>query len=410
MPGQNGLATELGGLLIADLRENGNDSAYCRLLERLDEGFGGLNPGVSASRELFCQPPPGDPPSSENIPGGGTPCRVYNVTVESINSSGASTVFVIEGVRGPVRLQRYRTTNPPNRFLGTDSVVGGDGINCPVIATQASGFDGVTPEEVYSTIIAVTPIDGLPPDDNPFPNPPPPIPQPEGDELTFDIDVNLGGQQFNFPLNFQPIIQTNIGPIIPVFAPITPQFQFNFDPQVNVNPRIGIDLNLDFAIPLPGGGSGGPDTNTDSPVPLPPVNDSLECPDVEIDYDRIEDIVAEYVCCTPITNFLNVGSHVFDGPNDVVNFDVPANAVAVFIGIVPGDNARVYKFAGAESEYGHGNASLLIDGNALGFERLFVNNHTLFFPEKTTEKGIRISCVAGTIVSVNAGVYVPEEP
>lgn len=410
MAGQNGLATELGGLLIADLRENGNDSAYCRLLERLDEGFGGLNPGVRSSRELFCEPPPQEPPSSENIPGGGTPCRVYNVTVESINSAGSSTVFVIEGVRGPVRLQRYRTTNPPNRFLGTDSVVGGDGINCPVIATQASGFDGVTPEEVYSTIIAVTPIDGLPPDENPFPNPPPPIPQPEGDELTFDIDVNLGGQQFNFPLSFQPIIQTNIGPIIPVFAPITPQFQFNFDPQVDIEPRVGIDINLDFAIPLPPGGTGGPNTNTDAPVPLPPVGGDVECPDTEVDYDRIEEIIASYVCCAPITDVVPIGTHEFDNPNDVREFSVPDNAVAAFISIIPANNSRVYKFAGADSEYGHGNASLLVNGSSLGFERLFVNNHALFYPEKTANKALRVSCVEGTIVSVTVGVYVaPEE-
>lgn len=410
MTSQNGLPSQLGNLVIQDYVQNRNESAYCRYLEIFDEAYGGRNPGFSGPRNLFCQPPSEPPPTTETLPGGGEPCRLYNVTVETTSNTGSSSTTVYNNIRGPIRLQRYRTTAPPNRYLGNDNLLGGDGVNCPVSRLQVSGFDGTTPEAVTSNIIAVVPVDGQPDTVPPLPAPPDPRDLPRGPELNFPVTINLGGQELNFDLQFDIPVFAPIGVFAPVFAPVSPQFDFNFNPQLNPSPRIGIDLNLEFAVNLPPAGGGDNPPSDQPPVPLPPVNPPQaggDCPD--LDYDRIERIVQEYQCCKPATNFSSLGTFTFDTPNRVFNIQLPSNAVLVFIAIIPGDNTRAYKFAGLDAEYGHGNASITTQGDVLGFERIYVNNHALTVPFELPDKGLRLSLKEGTIASVSVGSFVPTE-
>lgn len=394
---------------MEDYRQNQLNSAYCRYVEVLDEFYGGLNAAVRIPRQIFCPPPENEPPEVETLPGGGEACRLYNVLVQVDSIDSGSTTFLVENVPGPVRLQRYRREDNGPRFVGNDNVMGGDGINCPIQRTQTSGFDDFRPNVVTSTILSVTPVDGLPDTAPPFPVPTDPRDSVPPPDLNFPVTVNLGGQEVNVDLQFQMPVTIPIGVVIPVFAPVSPSFEFNFNPNITGGPRVGIDLNLDFAVNLPPSGDGNQPPASEPPVQLPPANPPGNGDCEEFDYERIEDAITAARCCNPITNVVNVGTFTFETTTQVAEFNVPENAVAVFIGIVPSDNARVFKFAGADSEYGHGNASLTSRGNTLSFERLYVNNHVLFYPETADSKGVRISCGKGTIVNVSAGVYVPEE-
>lgn len=407
MAGQAGLANQLGGLIVNDYLQNAAGSAYCQYLEFVDGASGGLNPAIGAARRLFCNPPPGDPPTYEQLPGGGTPCREYTVQFIVTNSQTGEEVPGSTIANGPIRVKRYRASLPDGIYQGNDAVIGGDGVGCPITVFQASGFTSTIKENVFTTIVSITPNDGLPDDENPNPDPPVPDPTPDPADYTFNVNVDIGGVTINAPVTFAPIVNAPIGIIIPVFAPVTPQLDFNFNPNINLNPRIGLDINLGFAVNLPGAGGGDTPPPGDTPVPLPapPPIGSIKCE--EFNYERIENFITANRCCNPITDVVSIGTFTFESANQVAVFSVPDNTVAVFIGIVPAPNARVYKFAGTNAEYGHGNASLITRGNALGFERLYVNNHVLFFPEESDTKGVRVSCVEGTIVNVTAGVYVP---
>lgn len=402
MANQGGLPGQVANLVIQDYLQNGAGSAYCRYLEVFDEFYGGANPGFSGPRQLFCPPPENPPPERENIPGGGEVCRLYDVTVESINSAGSSFVFEIESVRGPVRLQRYRSTAAPNRFVGTDNVVGGDGIGCPIQNIQASGFDGIIPNEVTSTIIAVTPRDGLPDTAPPFPAPPSPRDAPTGPELNFPITVDIGGQEVNVDLQFQVPVFAPIGIFAPVFAPVSPQFDFNFNPQVTLSPRVGIDLNLEFAVNLPPSGGGDTPPPDETPVPLPPVNPPGGGPGEPFDYERIEKKIEDESCCKPVDDTELIGTFLFETPGDVYQAAVPENAEFVTIDVIPDNNSRRYKLAGVDSEIALGNASITSSGHALGYEKIFVRRHTLKVPPNLPDGGIRVSLKQGCQITVRA--------
>lgn len=403
MAGQQGLANQLGGLIVNDYLQNQAASAYCQYLEFVDGASGGLNPAIGAARRLFCNPPPGDPPTYDQLPGGGTPCREYTVSFVVTNSATGEELPGSVVVNGPVRVKRYRASLPDGIYQGNDVVIGGDGVSCPVTTFQASGFTSTIKENVYTTITSITPNDGLPDDDNPNPDPPVPDPTPDPADYTFNVNVDIGGVTVNAPIVFAPIINAPIGVIIPVFAPINPQLEFNFNPQLNLNPRIGLDINLGFAVNLPGAGGGDTPPPGEQPVPLPMPQPDNGTPAEPIDYDRIKGIVEDAQCCKPVKSLIPLGSFEFDTASTVYNIGLPDSTVCVFLSISPGSDVRVYKLAGANSEYGIGNAGITFQGGVIEFVRLFSVSHCLFVPENQTAKGLRLSCQQGCVVSVSVG-------
>lgn len=409
MAGNRGAADTLGQLLIENLREQGPASAICQALEFAGNNAGGLNVPVEIARERFCDPPPPPPPpSADFFNAGGVPCRSYRVLFETGTPGSPGTVSEVikTGPIGSITNVNVGTDGAVNKQIILTS---GNGRECPRLYDTMAGTSDARFSDVFARIISIEPLIPDEPDEVPIYIPvlQPPAEQPPPFEVEFNTQID--GVDINVPLFFAPPIITNVGVSIPfTFAPTA-----NFNPQIDVtlggNPQFAIDVDLEFIVPL----GGDPDFPTPlpnvDPVPLPPVAppNGNECE--EFDYERIEDFIIANRCCKPITDVVSVGTFTFETTSDVVSFDVPDNAVAVFIGIVPSENARVYKFAGANSEYGHGNASLLLNGNSLGFERLYLNNHVLFYPEESSEKGIRISCGKGTVVVVNAGIYVPVE-
>lgn len=409
MAGNRAAADTLGQLLMENFRENGPGSAICRALEFAGQNGGGLNIPVEIARERYCDPPPPEePPSEEFFNNGGTPCRQYVVTFETGTVGGPGTPNVVTK-NGPIGSIKNVTPNGDGSNNVQFILTSGDGIGCPRVYDTMAGTSNDSVVPVFARIISIVPVNPNPVEDIPvyipFLQPPDETPDP----FPIDFTVNVDGIDINVPIFVGPPIITNIGVSVPFsFAPTA-----NFNPQIDVtlggNPQFAFDIDLEFIVPL----GGNPDQPTPlpnvDPVPLPPVAlpNATDCG--EIDYERIEEIVLSARCCKPITDVQNVGTFTFETTSSVRIFNVPDNTVAVFIGILPGANARVYKFAGADSEYGHGNASLMVRGNALEFERLYLNNHVLFFPEESDEKAVRISCGKGTIVTVNAGLYVPVE-
>lgn len=407
MAGNRGAADTLGQLIIENLRENGGGSAFCQALEFAAEANGGLNIPINIARERFCDPPPPPPPpSTDFFNAGGVPCRDYRVIFETgAPGSPGTPSEVIKP--GPIGSITNIVNNPDGSVNKQIILTSGDGINCPRNFDTMAGTSDARFVDVFARIISVEPVTPDPATEIPIFIPIVQPPDPTQPPFAVDFDVTIDGVDINVPLFFAPPIITNVGVSIPfTFAPTA-----NFNPQIDVtlggNPQFALDIDLEFIIPL----GGDPDYPTPlpgvDPVPLPPVRDPVASECEEFDYERIEDFITNSRCCKPITDVVNVGTFTFEGLNDVANFNVPNNTVACFIGILPGENARVYKFAGSNTEYGHGNASLLVRGNALGFERLFLNNHVLFFPEESDTKGIRISCGKGTVVTINAGIYVP---
>jgi hypothetical protein len=262
---------------------------------------------------------------------------------------------------------------------------------------------------ITASIISIVPLEGDPETEVPIYRPDvefPPGPRPQ-----FDINIpfTFRGFEVNVPIRFGPPTPFPLGVVIPfTFAPTA-----NFNPQIDVdlglNPTFGLDIDLEFIIPIGGNPAVPTPLPGQEPIELPPVSPPGSSDCEEFDYERIEDFIIANRCCNPITDVQNVGTFTFETPNQVANFSVPDNAVAVFIGIVAGENTRVYKLAGSDAEFAHGNASVTVRGNALQFERLYVNNHVLFYPESSDSKGVRISCQQGTVVTVNAGLYVPIE-
>lgn len=404
-----GAAAQAGLILYQDYQQNRSNSAICQYLQ-LERGAPlGRNPFLRGQWERLCEPfdeNPPPPPTQEFFNNGGDPCRLYRVTFESGTVGQAPTVSQFN-LRGPIRTTKTTGTDSQGNPTVQYRVLGGNDIGCPITSNIMASSSNTNIQNVFANVLSIEPLEGDPLIDTPIPRPrpePPTPPPPFG----FEINVEVDGLQLEIPVNFEFPITNNFGPFIPFqFAP-TANFNLNLDADFNNNPRFGIDLDLEFVIPLgPGGGNGNPDGPVE-PVPVPgfqpPV--TVDCP--EVDYQRIEDIVEAAKCCKPITGTQTIGTAVFSGPNDVFTYSLPANTVAVFLGLIPGPNTRVYKFAGAQAEYAHGNASLLVSGNAIKFERLYVNNHVLFFPDETANKGIRLSCQEGTTVVVSAGTYTPE--
>lgn len=408
MAGNATAASELGSVILQDYFDNGSQSAYCRWLEFQDELGGPGSLAARTARGRLCQPPPPPPPTEDFFNAGGVPCRLYRVVYESglVGSPGTPTQL---DRRGPIgRIQR-EITQPDGKVGRVITLTSGTGIGCPRVYDQMAGTNDVSINNVFARIISITPLEGTPETEIPVWRNPLEDPQAPPQPFNFEINVDIAGVEVNAPITFGPVVNTNFGPVVPfTFAPTA-----NFNPAIDItlgsNPQFGLDIDLEFVIPL-GGPTNAPQPLPGAePVPLPeaPRTPGNECP--EFDYERIEDAINDARCCVPITRVDNIATHIFDGPNDVFIVDVPDDTVAVFLGVIPGNNTRVFKFAEERSEYGHGNASLLVNDNALGFERIFVNNHVLFFPEGQSNKSIRVSLQEGTTVVINAGRYVPTE-
>lgn len=407
MAGNGGAAAQIANVVIQDYLDRGPESAYCQYLEFVDDGPGGWHPAIGFARNRFCNPPPPPPPpASDFFDAGGVPCRLYRVTFGTGSPGSPLTNSVLDR-RGPIGLIRETYTaasgSPGVRFILTS----GNGQSCPRLAEVIAGSDNINVTDVVARIVSIVPLEGTPETEIPVWRPPLQPPDRPFPPINFEVDINVDGVDVNVPLNFGPVIDTDFGPTIQIGFSPTANFNPQIDIDLGINPQFGLDVDLEFVIPLTGPTGQPTPLPGAPPIQLPPVTPPGSGDCEEFDYKRIEDFILANRCCNPITDVQNVGVFTFENTNQVAEFNVPDNAVAVFISITPSSNARVYKFAGADSEYGHGNASLTTRGNALGFERLYVNNHALFYPEEVDTKGVRVSCGKGTIISVNAGLYVP---
>lgn len=407
MSGNGNAAATAANVIIQDYLENGPDSAYCQYVEFIDDGPGGWNPAVGFARNFFCNPPtPPRPPASEFFGAGGVNCRLYQVTYSNSDSQGNSNTVVTQA-RGPIGVVKKEFTDSQGSPGKKFTLTGGDGINCPRTFENMASSSNVNAIDVNASIISIVALEGDPETEVPVWRPPlqpPPRPFPR-----FDVDINFNndGIEIRAPIRFGPVIPSPFGPLIQFEITPTANFNPEIDVDLGFNPSFGLDINLEFVVPLGGSPTQPVPAPGEEPIGLPPVTPpgSNDCE--EFDYERIEKFIVDNKCCKPITEVNFVGSFTFETLNQVANFNVPDNTVAVFISITPSPNARVYKLAGSDAEYGHGNASLLLDGRSLGFERLYVNEHVLFFPEETDSKGVRISCGKGTSITVRAGLFIP---
>lgn len=409
MAGNGNAAAEIGQILLRDYLDDPGNSAVCRYLEWVEEFPTPYGIQLRIARRLFCPPPsPPDPPTENFFNAGGTPCRLYRVVYESgvVGQPPSQTQL---DRRGPIgRIQR-EVPQPDGKVGRVITLTSGTGIGCPRVFDQMAGTNDVSIQDVFARIISITPLEGDPATEEPVARDPldqPPSPPPD---FEFEVNFEVDGIEVNAPFTFGLPVGTNNGPVIPfTFAPTA-----NFNPQIDIsigaNPTFGLDVDLEFVIPL-GGPTNAPQPLPGAePVPLPDFPPALPRECEEFDYERIESAIENAKCCAPINDITSVGTFTFETPNQVFTLSVPDDTIAVFLGVIPGENTRIYKMAGASAEYGHGNAALLVSGNALGFERIYVNNHALFFPEETTNKGVRLSMVQGTVVQVNVGRNVVEE-
>lgn len=403
-------ATDVADLVLRDFAQSPAGGAWCQYLDlqRQNPLTGGM--GIQSAYERWCEPPgePPIPPSQNFANAGGVPCRNYRVNITTSDSQGnesTSDYFAL----GPIRMVTsdfVASTGEPRRLI---SLQGGDGVNCAVSTQQVAGSSNTNVIKVYARINSITAVGGPLPDEVPVPIPPEELPPP--DEFNFEttLNVDLGGFELNVPVVIGPLVFAPIG----VFAPVSirPNASFNIpvDVNLNVQPQFGIDLNFEFVIPLGGNPSNPTPLPGAEPLPLPGRDRILELECEEVDYDRIEEIVQEYQCCKPVTNIQSLGTFTFETPNTVFDIPLPANAVMAFVAIVPDNDTRVFKLAGTQSEFGHGNASITTQGRVIGFERIYVNNHAMVVPFELQDKGLRLSLKQGTIASISAGTYVPVE-
>jgi hypothetical protein len=404
-------AAAAGGLVVLDYTRRLEDSSVCQFLREERERQQGTDLVVNVGYELLCEPYE-DPPLPPSVPefenAGGVPCRLYRVTYESGDSQGNSSTSQ-GNLRGPIRLVKSEFSVSGERRK-VFWLQGGNGIDCPLEQTIAAASSNIDVIDVYATILSIEPLEGDPATEIPVLNPNPPgIPEPPP-PFGYNIEVNIDGVDVDVQVNFEPVINTNIGPVIPfTFAPSA-----NFNLPVNNDPpqlpRFGIDLNLEVVVSLQPG-AGNPTINPDvppvtvDPPALPPGGEGEG-----VDYELIRYIVEQASCCKPINGNQFIATRTFQTDTDVFTVDLPDNTVAVFLAIIPGQNTRVYKTNDESAEFGHGNASTVVNGNVTEFVRLYVNNHVLFFDIEDVDKAVRVSLQKGSVVNITAGTYTPPPP
>lgn len=403
-------ATDVADLVLRDFAQSPAGGAWCQYLDiqRQNPLTGGL--GINSAYERWCEPPgepPGPPPSQEFQEAGGVACRDYLVTFTTGDSQGnQSTGQSVQ--KGPIRLVRSDTSVngiPRTRFY----LQGGDGVGCPSVQGTIAGSDNTNVIEVFARIDSIVAIGGPFPDEEPVPVPPTTFPPPAQEPFEVNLDVDIGPFNIEVPVTFGPVIFNTFGAFVPVS--IRPTADFNVPINLDVNPdiRFGIDLDLEVVVPIGGGPTGSDPIPGTEPIPIPGRDRILETECEEVDYERIQKIVEDAACCKPATNFQSLGTFTFETANSVFNIPLPSNTVIVFIAVIPDNDTRVYKLAGANAEYAHGNASITTSGDALDFVRIYVNNHALTVPFELADKGLRLSLKRGTIATVTAGLFVPVE-
>lgn len=404
-------AQEIGDLVLRDFAQSPAGGAWCQYLDLQRQNPLTRGLGAQSAYQRWCEPPgepPAPPPSQEFSNFGGVPCRDYRVDIfaEDTQGNASTTPFF---VKGPVRFTKVDSTaggNPTRSYF----LQGGDGVNCPVTQVAVAGSSNTNVIGITARVVEIVPLGGPFPDDEPVPIPPPDVPDPADEPFEITLNVDLGGLEVNVPVVFGPIIFNTFGAWVPIS--VLPNADFNLPVNINIgdNPRFGIDLDLEFALPIADGPTGIEPVPGAEPVPIPGRDEilQLDCP--ELDYDRIQRIVENASCCKTPNQFDAVGTFTFETPNAVFNIGLPNDAVIAYISIIPGDNTRAYKLAGTNAEFGHGNASITTSGDAISFERIYVNNHALVIPEALPDKGLRLSLKEGSIASVSVGRFiVPEE-
>lgn len=403
-------ATDIADLVLRDFAQSPAGGAWCLYLDiqRQNPLTGGL--GIQSAYERWCEPPgepPAPPPSQNFSEAGGVPCRDYRIEYTSRDSQGnvgQSVTFA----KGPIRVEerRFRVDGAPRAVY---TLIGGDGVNCPITREQMAASSNTDIIDVTARVDSITAVGGPLPDEVPVPIPPDELPPDSDEPFPVTLNVNVGGFELNVPVVFGPLVFAPVG----VFAPVSilPNADFNVPINVDLNVplQVGIDLNLEFVVPLGGNPQNPTPLPGQPPIELPPPPDMRPVECEEIDYERIEQAIEDAKCCKPATNFQGLGTFTFDTPNRVFNIALPSNAVMCFIAIIPGDNTRAYKFAGLDAEFGHGNASITTGGDALSFERIYVNNHAIPVPFELDDKGLRLSLKEGSIATVSVGTFVPVE-
>lgn len=403
-------ATDVADLVLRDFAQSPAGGAWCIYLDQQRQNplSGGL--GVQSAYERWCEPPgePPPPPPNQNFSdAGGVACRDYRIAYTTGDTQG-NTAPSVTFAKGPIRVEERRTVvdGAPRVVY---SLIGGDGVNCPVTREQMAASSNTNIIDVFARVDSITAVGGPLPDEVPVPIPPDEIPPDSDEPFQTTLNVNVGGFELNVPVIIGPLVFAPIG----VFAPVSilPNADFNvpIDFNLNIPLQFGIDLNFEFVVPLGGNPQNPTPLPGNPPIELPPPPDMRPRDCDEIDYERIERAIEESSCCKPATNFQSLGTFTFETPNQVFNIALPPNAVICFISVIPGDNTRAYKLAGTDAEYGHGNASVTTGGDALGFERIYVNNHAIPVPFELDDKGLRLSLKQGSIAAVSVGTYVPVE-
>lgn len=196
----------------------------------------------------LCPPPPGqNPPVAVPPFEGGQCCGSYDVTVVA-TIEGVTSTLIYENVPGRIRGLRYTPGEAvPNTFTGNWTlIVGGD---CPGVQVDELFVVGGTNMSTRpsAAITAIALVSGGADDcGNPAPSYPPQSPTP--DDFEIDIDIEIGGDNYNYPIEILPP---------------------NPSPDYPYRPEINIQVGDDFIINITGEGFniGFPATNPNNPQP-----------------------------------------------------------------------------------------------------------------------------------------------
>lgn len=404
-------AAAAGSIVVLDYVQNLADSAVCQFLRDERERGEGTDFVINVGYAQLCEPyeeepPPPIPPNT--IPAGGVPCRTYRVTYVANDSQGNSGISQVN-VLGPVRAVEIVDTvgtETRRRFL----LQGGTGGECPLQQFPMASTSNIAVIDVSAAILSIEALDGTPETEIPIVTRPPTPPPNNDPPDSYEINVEINGDNINTTVQFEPVITNNFGDFLPFT--VQPSANFNLDVDIGggTPPRFGIDLDLEVVIPL----SPQPDSPAPAPggepVDIPVVRDTPQQTSDEFDYERIEYAIELAKCCKTATSTQGVGTYEFPEFGTVRNINLPSGAIGVYLEITPATSTRIYKLSDSGSEFAHGNASITTSDRVIGFERIYLNKHFLEVPYELENKGLRLSLQKGTTCAVTALIYTPPPP
>ena len=404
-------AAAAGSIVVLDYVQNLADSAVCQFLRDERERGEGTDFVINVGYAQLCEPyeeepPPPIPPNT--IPFGGVNCRLYKVTFVAQDSQGNSGISEVN-MRGPIRQTEIVDT------VGTETrrrifLQGGTGSGCGLEQVPMAASSNIAVIDVSAAILSIEPLEGIGTPDIPVVVPPQPPPGGSPPPPSYEINIQLNGENINTTVSFEPVITNNFGDFLPFTVAPSPTFNIDVDLSVPVLPRFGIDLDLEVVLPLnpqpdspqPVGGA--------EPVDIPVQRDTPQQTSDSFDYERIEYAIELAKCCKSATSTQGVGIYEFPEFGTVRNIDLPPGTIGVYLEVTPSLTTRIYKLSDSGSEFAHGNASITTQGRVVGFERIYVANHFLPVPYELQDKGLRLSLQKGSSCQVTALIYTPPPP